>query len=235
MKAYRALLVCGAIFSFSAAKITASTVIDNTVSWPGWDVGTWGEPLQTATVGQTFTVGADTRLDSFTFFLAHDSSYDPLTFAAYLMLWNPTGNRATGPVLFQSGTLHSNDLGYPPTHPGYSVQPFTVLTGGVQLATGQQYVAFFSTSLVNEGNGKGWLGYAGDTYSGGQFAYIANGTNFSALTTSTWTTGYPDTGGDLAFRMAFNTVPEPRSVLSGALLGGLVLIRHRRQKYVFTV
>ena len=92
MKAYRALLVCGAIFSFSAAKITASTVIDNTVSWPGWDVGTWGEPLQTATVGQTFTVGADTRLDSFTFFLAHDSSYDPLTFAAYLMLWNPTGN-----------------------------------------------------------------------------------------------------------------------------------------------
>lgn len=220
-----------AVLTIALCKIgTAETIIDNTTIWGGQDVGTWGEPPQTATHGQTFTVGTDTRLDSFTFYIAHDSSHDPLTFAAYVMQWDPTGKHATGPILYQSGTLHSTDAGVTPVHASFSVQPLSVSTGGVELTTGQQYIAFFSASVVNAGDGRGWIGYSpGNNYSGGEFAFIGNGTNFAALSTSQWTTGFPETGGDLAFKMAFN-VPEPSTVCLGLVGIGLVLRRRPQRR-----
>ncbi len=187
----------------SVSSVHAAAIIDTATHWGGQVVGTWGQPPQTATHGQTFTVGSDTRLDSFTYYVAHDSAYDPLTFAAYVMEWSPTEEHAVGPVLFQSDVLHSAS--------GIALLPLTVVTGGLQLIEGHQYIAFFSTSIVSSGNGRGWLGYAGEAYGGGEFAYIANGTDFAALTTARWVTGYPDVGGDLAFAMAFN-IPEPTAL-----------------------
>jgi hypothetical protein len=220
MKLFRAASIV--IVSLVLCKSgVAATVIDDTGNWAGQSVGTWGEPPATATVGQTFTVGSDTRLDSFTFYVGHNASFDQLTFAAYVMQWNPASNEAVGPVLYQSGTLNSTDA-------GNSLLPVTVATGGVELTEGEQYIAFFSTSAVNAGNGIGWIGYAGSAYAGGEFAYSASGTNFSALSSQPWVTNYPDSGGDLAFQMDFNTVPEPSALAVFSVFGIGLLVRRRR-------
>ena len=194
------LLVLGLAFpAFS------TTVIDTTIGWGGQAVYSWGEP-GSATVGQTFKVGADNRLDSFTFFVADALNPDAVEFAAYVTTW--IGYRAAGTVLFESQPLSTTNNG---GQDGY--EAITVETGGLILSPANHYVVFLSASDFFDGStGLASVGYAGDVYPDGKFAYIDNGADFAALTSQEWVRDYPSLGGDLAVIMNFN-VPEPATLV----------------------
>jgi hypothetical protein len=195
----------------------AATLIDTTPSWDGnSSISYFGQP-NTATYGQTFTVGSDNVLDSFSFFLNQASS-SALKFAAYVMQWD--GSKATGPILYQSGpesTTQQNVL-----------QQFTFNTGGTSLVSGNRYVAFVNASNFPD-SGFGSMGTQfTDAYPGGGFVYQNNGSNFSSLTTNNWNSFGPV---DVAFKASLSSkkVPEPTSVLSllavGAMAAGSTLKR----------
>ena len=202
------------------------TVIDTATGWAtrGTTVGTWGQ-VGSATFGQVFTVGADTRLDSFTFPVSDGAGValpeetDFVGFGAYVMAWG--GSHAQGPTLFDSGpltTTNNGGLG------GW--EWFAVDTGGIELSPGQQYVAFFSVSEhCDDEPGGAWLGYAGDHYDGGQFVYLDNGTDFDATTTTDWYTW--NVTGDIATVISFNVPSFPGDLNDDGWVGhtdlGIVL------------
>ena len=136
----------------------AVTVIDTTPSWNGTiGVGLFGRPFN-ATFGQTFTVGVDNVLNSFTFFL-RQTTVAPVEFVAYVSQWD--GIHATGPILYQSTSQST-------TQPNI-FQNFTFNTGGTNLVSGKQYVAFVSASNFPS-SGQGFMGSIfSNVYSGGQF------------------------------------------------------------------
>ncbi|HAG80980.1 MAG TPA: PEP-CTERM sorting domain-containing protein [Cyanobacteria bacterium UBA12227] len=202
--------VAGAALSLGVMDVNpaqADTVIDTTPSWDGTsEITIFGEP-DTATYGQTFTVGSDNILNDFTFFLNDFSDPDAIDFAAYVMAWD--GTKATGSILYQSG---------PQSTTGASgMEQFTFNTGGISLTSGQKYVAFLSASNFFDGiDGLGSMGLPfSDVYAGGDFVYYNNGSDFSALTTNGW--DCTECGfGDAAFKATFTSaqsVPEPASVL----------------------
>ncbi|HEY2573346.1 MAG TPA: hypothetical protein VGH65_04725, partial [Verrucomicrobiaceae bacterium] len=76
--------------------------------WNGVDgIGNFGEPSD-ATYGQTFTAPANARkLSSFAFYVDDNQNPDRVDFQGFVMAWD--GSKATGPVLFQSGTLSTTN------------------------------------------------------------------------------------------------------------------------------
>ena len=81
-------------------QASADTAIDTTGSWDGSNhIGSFGEP-NLATFGQTFTVGNDNVLKSFSFWLRDIGDPDQPDFIAYIARWG--GNSIIGPILFQS-------------------------------------------------------------------------------------------------------------------------------------
>lgn len=212
-----ALLICGEV---SAAVINTGL--------PSGAVGEspFGEG-NTATYGQTFTVvGTDTVLDSLTFWMDDFLNPDVVDFAAYVMAWN--GSRATGPVLYQS-VMHST------TNNGGAggMERFDFDTGGVQLTSGQQYVAFLNTSGFFDGQqGTAGWGLNGETYSGGSFVFTNNGSDFSLLTSQDW--DYPGSGiGDTPFLASLSApaaVPEPGSLAIWSLMIGGVGVANLRKR-----
>ena len=193
----------------------AATLIDTTPTWNGTQaISTFGEP-NTATYGQTFTVGSDNVLNDFTFWL-NDSTSQPISFAGYVMAWD--GSKAAGSILYQSGQRSTTGAA--------GMEQFTFNTGGTTLASGQQYVAFLSASNFFDGiASEGSMGYLGDVYSGGGFVFNNNGSNFSQLTTQAWENRLGPN--DAAFRANFaagsaQAVPEPSSSLGLLAFGGFV-------------
>jgi hypothetical protein len=213
-----------------ASSVEAET-IDTATTWNHTSgITPLGEP-NTATYGQTFTVGADTVLQDFTFYLKSISSPDAVDFAGYVMAWN--GTRATGGVLFESA---------PQTFAGPTniFTPVTINAGGLQLQSGQQYVAFFSASKFFDGStGLATMG-SSTGYAGGSFVYYNNGSNFSLLTTNTKWDFTGDSLTDAAFTMHLTAAaaadPLPAAPLPNAAWGGLALMgvfglsRLRRRK-----
>jgi len=213
-----------AVISVSIVRsknVLAATTIDTTSHASPWaSVGRWGE-VGSETIGQTFTVGSDNRLDNFTFYVTstiNDEFTDHLVFGAYVMKWD--GSKAIGPILFESGHIRTtgNLL-------KWGFEQIDVDTGGLHLDVGGRYVAFFSvTDYISGPLSSGWAAYVGEAYANGTFVYIDNGSSFSALTTTPWVTNYP--GGDLAFTMSFN-IPEPTTLLLLGL-GSFVLTKRKR-------
>lgn len=213
-----------------AGTAQAQTIIDTTPSWNGTDsIIPFGEN-NTATYGQTFTVGSDNVLNDFTFWLNDfDGQSDVVDFAAYVTEWD--GFKATGSILYQSGPQSTTNA------PGF--EQFTFNTGGIGLTSGKQYVAFLSASNFFDGiPGTAELGATGfqDVYSGGDFVFYNNGSDFSLLTQNTW--DYTGAGGfgDSAFKASFSqaiaSVPEPTTMLGILAFGafGLGSLHKRKQQ-----
>jgi uncharacterized protein with beta-barrel porin domain len=121
-----------------------------------------------------------TRLSSFTFQLNQTSGTAP-QYQAFVYQWDPTNQRITGPALFGSGAF---------TAPGAGFSPVTINTGNVVLTPGQQYVLFLTTSTIAaQPNSSYRYGSVANTaYTGGQFVFQNNGTNFNQLSTANWST-----------------------------------------------
>jgi hypothetical protein len=202
-----------------ATTAHATSDIDTTSTWNGSSsIGSFGVP-NTATYGQTITTdAAGGILDSFSFYL---SSLGSTPFQAYVFAWD--GSKATGPALFTSSVLTTG------SYSGY--QEVSVNTGGVNLAANSAYVLAFSTSGLQTGqaNRSSRWGFEGDVYSGGEFVYLNNTDNLSALTSQAWTAWYD--GSDLAFKANFSAVaavPEPETYALFAAGLGLMGWSRRR-------
>lgn len=213
-----------------STSVNAATVIDTTSSWGGASIIGFGESDATtsglafgATYGQVFTVGSSNQLNSFTYLIDDYLNPNPVDFEAFVLAWD--GAKATGSILYQSSSMTTtNNAG------AGGFESFTVNTGGLNLTSGNQYVAFFSASNLFDGiTGLSQWAFTNDVYSGGDFVFFDNGDDFSLLTTSNW-----DQLGnyDLAFSMNFTSpVPEPSTYF--LMLGGLGLIgfmAYRRKK-----
>lgn len=224
---YLRAAVCAAALT-GASLSFAQLTLTNTPAWNGSNgIGSFGEP-GAATFGQTFTaVAGNTFMNSFTFHLKWNSDGD-VKFNAYVSAWD--GAKITGPLLYTS-VMNTLPVGTS------AFQPFTFSTGSLALTAGSQYVAFLSASLhfdsVPDVAVFGWT--FTESYSGGNFVWMDNGSNFGALSISSWN---PVTNTDLAFTMEFSpagsgagVVPEPSTYgLIGAMaLLGLVAVRRMRR------
>ena len=216
--------------------LMAIPLIDTTLAPIGSTIYPFGE-TQSSTFGQTFTVtGTETVLDSFSFRLDdYDPSASTVSFKAYVYAWD--GAKSAGPQLFASGALsttHNSGL------EGY--EQFLIDTGGLELVSGQQYVAFFNASgFFYDGIANTvatWELTGQDAYKGGQFVYDLTGDDFGSLMTSAWTCSamtcpFDMRGRDTWFQANFSSVPEP-STLMLTLAGAAVLGLARRRRGVAT-
>ncbi|WZP00820.1 hypothetical protein EP7_002474 [Isosphaeraceae bacterium EP7] len=176
----------------------------------------------TATFGQTITVGAETRLQSFSFRIRTENLFGPhpSRFGGHVMQWDETLDRAVGPVLYDSGllVLPFNDDG---------VYQAVTINPGIALTSGNQYVLFLSTSTYQDStlDQTRWgLVRNVDAYSGGKSVYLNNGTDTSAWTSGPWDSGFTAPGSDFAFTATLTPVPEPSSItlmLGAATICGL--------------
>jgi hypothetical protein len=197
-----------------AATPALAQDVDTTATYGG-EIGSFGTP-NTATYGQTFTVGADNALDSFTMYLDSGSG-GALNFQAYVYAWN--GSRAVGNALFASATQQFNG--------GAGTSAFDFGTGGLNLVSGQQYVAFLTTTgVANSNNATAlmpYVGFGNDVYSGGDFVFFNNGNDFASLTGQDWdfNGGWGDAHFKADFTAGISAVPEPAAW--GMLIGGFGL------------
>lgn len=223
----RGLALAGLLASMSSTAGAATITIDTVPFWNGSNyIHLFGE-FNTATYGQVVTVPAGvTQLDSFTFYLDDIQDPDFVDFHAFVHAWD--GVKATGAQLFQSGAMSTTNNGG-----AGGFEAFTVNTGGVPVAAGQEYVLYFSASLLFDGDqGRANWGtinqnaQAPDTQPGGNFVFMNNSNDLSLLTTNLWS----QRQGDLAFAASFSdgVVPEPSTaLLVGLGLAGLSLRKRR--------
>lgn len=207
----------------------AITLIDTTGSWNGSDfIWSFGES-NSSTYGQTFTVtGSETKLDSFSFFLDDYLNPDFVDFEAYVYAWD--GYKATGSALYASSPMSTTNNGG-----SGGFENFTLNTGGISLNSGSQYVAFLTASNMFDGSlGTSKMGGldGANVYSGGQFVFLNNGSDFGQILTNNWTTNWKGIGADTAFTMNLSDpVPEPATLLLFAL-GIIGLAGAGRKKYM---
>lgn len=161
-----------------------TTTVGTTGHWNGVDGDAFGG-LPT-TVGQTFVAPAGvTNLKSLAFFVDDTA---PMTFEAFIMAWD--GTAATGPVLFQSGTLTTTDNGG-----AGGFERFNVVISGTPVVPGANYVAFLVASA-----GAGSVGVTGGL---GDDPYADGGLVFQDSAVSPWDTFLASLGVNLAFELVF--------------------------------
>ena len=210
-----------AVVALAAVSPTQAAFISTLPSWDGLQgVNSFGQP-DTATYGQTITVGAtETFLADFSFRMATDVG-NTSRFEAIVMEWNSAAKIAVGPVLFNSGLLTNASPGDTPVYNVVNV------TTNVQLAANKEYVLFFTTSNVfdafNDFATFGAVNPQPDAYTGGSFVFNNNGDNFAGLSdlTNPWNVTFPGTD-DLAFTATLQDAPlNPTPAPAGIVLFGL--------------
>jgi hypothetical protein len=208
-----AALLCGAM---SAAS--ATTIIDNTTIVLNASISPFGS-TNTATYGQTFTVGPDNIMNGFSLFLNGRQGGSTLDLMGYVAAWD--GNKATS-ILYTSGLKTMGTSG--------AAQEFAFDTGTLSLMNGSQYVAFLSVSGLSAQPASTFaMPTKGNSYLGGSLVFYNNGTNFNLLTTHDWDCT-ACTVNDAAFKASFSgAVPEPTSIaLFGLGLLGLSALRRKK-------
>jgi hypothetical protein len=204
----------------ATANPAAAATIDTTGSDQG-TISSFGIP-DTATYGQTFTVtGAETYLEDFSLFLRNRTSGSTsLDLKGYIGTW--TGTRL-GTLLFSGASQTMNAAG--------TQQQFLFDTE-LQLAAGQQYVAFLSVSEL-DGQSQSQFGMprSGDAIPG-SFVFINNGADETKWTSADWQTTFAGAN-DVFFTATFVStpsaaVPEPASVALIGLGFAAIAFAHRR-------
>lgn len=211
MRVLKASIASIALLMASLTSLANATVIDTTAG-VNLSVAPFGAP-NTATYGQTFTVGVDNILNNFSLFLNSSVGSD-LNLRGYIGAWD--GGKATN-ILYSSDTRTMIGIN--------GREEFAFNTGNLALSSGSQYVAFLSVSELPPQPGETHsMPYGSDTlYDGGSFVFFNNGNNFSLLTSQNWDCS--GCFGDAAFRATLSSasaaVPEPATtaLLSLGLLG----------------
>lgn len=222
-RTYKAATLAIAAFTLSASSVSAQTL-----SLPDNDTPTWGLGKgATATMGQTFFAPTGySVLQSFSFWLSNDPglALNPtaLSFQAFVMQWDAANGHATGPVLYTSAAQSG---------PTAFSQRYNFVATNTLLDPSLQYVAFLSASpflgniTPTDANAVLETSLLG-TYTGGGFVFFDNGTDFAALSNTTW-----DYTGDPSYQTRFeakftnaavSVVPEPSSI--ALLVSGLAAI-----------
>lgn len=217
----------------AAQQINTGTPPPN-VSWPKFS---FGRALSGGygSLGQSFTMdpGLPTRLDGFTFWVADVADFATLPFHAYLFPFDPTTREITGAYLFRSPLLTGSTGG--PTALAFS-------TGGLDLTTGQTYLALLSSAEVPGAPLRAFggifesTGGVTSTYPGGtalaRNSLAADG--LAGLSAGPWGAAGGTTA-DLAFTATFSdaavvVTPEPVTIaLVGAGLVGAAAVARRRR------
>ena len=197
----------------------------------------FGKGAASATYGQTFMAPAGGNfLQTFSFWLGDDANQNTtnsssLLFQAYVMQWDAASGHATGPALFTSSVVSG---------PTSFAQRYDFASPNVAMTAGTQYVAFLSASesfgAITQTEATAYMETSLlGTYTGGAFVFTDNGSDFSALTTTTWDfTGFPEY--QAHFFADFSTdavsvVPEPSSlVLLVTGLSALMLLAARKKR-----
>jgi len=188
----------------------------------------------TRSFGQSFTTPAvDTQLDSFAFYLMPDQSAT-ITLQASIYQWDGSGTQ--GAALFSSASTTIDWSGLN----AYGFQQVQFSTGGLNLATGSQYVAILAAApgadnagwgMAWDSNGNGGAGAFADPYAGGQMVVQVDA--FSPWIGYQAFTGFTDAPDsiDTSFQASFSAppvvVPEPGSLGLLALAGAGLLARRR--------
>ncbi len=139
------------------------------------------------TFGQTFTVGGDTRLDSFDFWTApvQGGSVDVV-----FRLYEWSGSARTGVELFSSASTTLSN----------AIWAATSWNPGIVLTSGLQYMAYLDTTGLGNTTSQrsGFSSISDATYSGGTFLWERN------VGDESWNVN----GGDAEFRAVFNSVSQ---------------------------
>lgn len=210
MISFTSVRTCAFAFAAAAAAsfavpASAATTIDTTGGAFAGDISPFGV-TDTSTYGQTFAVGADNFLNSFSLYLS-GSPQAAIQFKAYVYNWD--GSKATGSALFSSNLQQ---------YAGSAAQEFSFDTTGLQLNNGSRYVAFLSTAGLQAGRplATATMPFVNSTtYAAGDFVYYNTGNNFAQLTNSDWDCGDNCSGayGDAYFKASLSSgvaaVPEP--------------------------
>ena len=208
---------------WAAAPALAQTAID-TLSHPSLNANntSLGEGQILVRYGQTFTVGSDHYLQSFTF-AARSAGPNLSRLVLRIQAWQdgpvPNTSDTTGPVLFQSGEINP---------PAESRTNLTINTNNLNLAAGGRYVAYWDISQFADGLPDQFqtTSTGEDIYSGGNVVVQIHGTDY-------WLD--EGNGGDMGFRAEFtsNAVPEPASMvlmLAAALACGVPAALRKRRR-----
>lgn len=183
-------------FAMFAATGASAQTISTMSSWDGSSfISSFGVP-NTATYGQTITVGGGAApLSSFSFQVGNCGAN--VTYRGHVYAWN--GTQATGASLWD---------GAPQTLPNsasFATVSFNV--GSLTLAPGQ-YVLFVSTSedqVAAPASACRFGSVSNSAYGGGQFVFINNTNNPTQWTAGTWST----IANDLAFTIVGIATPVP--------------------------
>lgn len=226
--------------TIAALTLATSSVGAQAISIPGdgTPFGPFGKGIDATTIGQTFITPTGLNyLQSFSFWLSDDTGIDnsnpsSLLFRGYLMQWDATNGRATGPVLFSSAVNAG---------PTAASQRYDFNATNTLLETGVQYVAFLSSTGLMSSIGADMAianleGTSTGTYADGGAVFAYNGDDFDVLSSEEW--GYTGfiPGYQARFDAAFtasavSVVPEPSTyLLMFTGLSAVLLVAMKRKR-----
>ena len=225
VKSFKAGFLSITFLTLAATSTQALASIDTIALWDGVQYISSFGVTNTATYGQTVTVGANASpLVSYSFEIGNCDAN--VSFRGSVYAWD--GTKATGSSLFTSGVQTVNA--------GATYTKVTFNVGSLSLPAGR-YILFASTSQDQSGapNSACRWGAVGNNAAspGGQFMFLNNGPDPAQWTTTAWST----IANDLAFQVdglttssvAIPTLSEwGMIILSGLLAVGTFVVMRRR-------